>query len=190
MVEFYRDHKAEFEFPTQAKWEELSVRKGTSPGDAQQAYAKIARMGNDVFPKLAANPPANAPMFDEVAKAKSDGFNASKGGLYDWTTKGSLKATIVDDAIFNLPLGQMSPILDSGAAFHIVRVLERKEAGCRPFTEVQNDIREKLKDQRMKVAQDKYIDGLRKGAKIWTIYTGNVSMETLIGKAPDQPQRK
>ena len=39
----------------------------------------------------------------------------------------------------------MSPILDSGPAFHIVRVLERKEAGCRPFSEVQNDIRDKLK---------------------------------------------
>ena len=56
----------------------------------------------------------------------------------------------------------MSPILDSGTGFHIVRVLERKEAGCRPFSEVQNDIRDKLKDERMAVAQRKYIAELRK----------------------------
>jgi hypothetical protein len=63
-------------------------------------------------------------------------------------------------------------------------VLERKQAGCRPFSEVQNDIREKLKDERMKVAQDKYIADLRKNAKIWTVYTGNVSAEVLMGRPP------
>jgi hypothetical protein len=63
-------------------------------------------------------------------------------------------------------------------------VLERKEAGCRPFSEVQNDIRDKLKDERMAAAQRKYLTKLRKNAKIWTVYTGNVSVETLMG----QPQ--
>jgi hypothetical protein len=190
MVEYYRDHRAEFEFPTQARWEELSVRKSGRPAEAQQAYVKLAMMGNEVWPRLATNPPADTPVFGDVAKAKSEGFNAAKGGVYDWTTKGSLKAAVVDEAIFSLPLGQMSPILDSGTAFHIVRVLERKEAGCRPFTEVQNDIREKLKDERMSIAQRKYIDDLRKDAKIWTVYTGNVSVETLMGKAPGDTRQR
>ncbi len=184
MVEYYRDHRADFEFPTQAKWEELTVRKGLTPETAEPAYAKLALMGNEVWPRVAANPPPGTPVFADVAKAASHGVNAQQGGVYDWTTKGALKAAVVDEAIFSLPVGQLSPILDSGAAYHIVRVLERKEAGVRPFSEVQNDIREKLKEQRMKVAQDKYLEGLRKNAKIWTVYTGNVSVETLMGQAP------
>lgn len=190
MVEYYRDHRAEFEFPTQARWEELMVRKSGIAAQAQQAYAKLATMGNEVWPRVAAGPPASTPVFGDVAKAKSEGFNADKEGVYDWTTKGSLKATVVDDAIFSLQPGQMSRILDSGTAFHIVRVLERKEAGCRPFTEVQNDIREKLKNQRMAAAQRKYLADLRHDAKIWTIYTGNVSAETLMGNVPGQTRQR
>ncbi len=190
MVEYYRDHRAEFEFPTQARWEEMSVRKSGIPTQARQAFAKLAMMGNEVWPRLSANPPANTPVFGDVAKAKSEGFNAAKGGVYDWTTKGSLKAKVVDDAIFVLPPGQMSPILDSGTAFHIIRVLERKEAGCRPFSDVQNDIREKLKDERMGIAQRKYIDELRRDAKIWTVYTGNVSVETLMAKPPGETRQR
>jgi hypothetical protein len=190
MVDYYRDHRAEFEFPTKARWEELMVRKSGIPAQAQAAYARLAQMGNQVWPLIAANPPPTTPVFTDVAKAQSQGSNADKGGAYDWTTRGSLKATVVDDAIFSLPVGQMSPILDSGTGFHIVRVLERTEAGCRPFSEVQNDIREKLKDQRMSVEQRKYLAEMRRNAKIWTIYTGDVSVETLMGQIPKITQQR
>ncbi len=190
MVEYYQKNRAQFQFPTQARWEELTVHKGTTPGDAQRAYAKLAMMGNEVWPRMQANPAPDTPIFADVAKAKSEGFDAAKGGLHDWTTQGALKAAVIDEALFRLPVGQMSPILDSGAAFHIVRVLERKEAGCRPFSEVQNDIRDKLKDERMAEAQRKYITKLRKNAKIWTVYTGNVSVETLMAMVDGKTQTK
>ena len=158
------------------------VRKSGIPAQAQQPYARLAQMGNEVWPRVAANPPATTPLFADVAKAKSEGFNAAKGGLYDWTTKGSLKATVVDDAIFTLPVGQMSPILDSGTGFHIVRVLERTEAGCRPFSEVQNDIREKLKDQRMLVAQRKYMASCGSRPKSGPSTRATSSVETLMAQ--------
>jgi len=190
MVEFYQSHRADYEYPTQCRWEELTVRKSASPESARQAFAKLALMGNAVWPRIAANPQPATPVFADVAQAKSEGFNARQGGVHDWTTKGALKAAVLDEAIFNLPVGQMSPILDSGEAFHIVRVLERKQAGCRPFSEVQNDIREKLKDQRMEAAQIKYIADLRRDAKIWTVYTGNVSAEVLMGRPPDDTRQR
>lgn len=189
MVAYYRDHRVEFEFPMKARFEELMVRKSGIPAQAQEQYARLAAMGNEVWPRVAANPPATTPQFGDVAKGKSEGFNAAKGGLYDWTAKGALKAQVVDDAIFTLPVGQMSPILDSGTGFHIVRVLERTEAGCRPFSEVQNDIREKLKDERMLIAQRKYLAELRKRAKIWTVFTGDVAAETLMAQRGG-PQRR
>jgi hypothetical protein len=190
MVAYYQENRAQFEFPTQARWEELTIHKGTSPGGAEQAFAKLAMLGNAVWPRMAANPAPDTPVFAEVAKAKSEGFNAREGGVHDWTTQGALKAAAIDQAIFSLPVGQMSPILDSGPAFHIVRVLERKEAGCRPFSEVQNDIRDKLKEERMAEAQRKYISKLRKDAKIWTVYTGNVSVETLMGQPPGDTRKR
>lgn len=189
MIEYYQTKRSEFEFPTQVRWEELMVRKSGIPAQAQASYAKLAMMGNEAWQRLQVNPPAAAPIFTEIAKAQSQGFNASKGGIYDWTSQGSLKAAEVDAALFKLQPGQMSTIIDSGTAFHIVRVLERKEGGCKPFSDVQNDIREKLKVQRMAAAQRKYIDQLRKEAKLWTVYTGTISVEELMAKVPNTTRR-
>ena len=67
-------------------------------------------MGNQVF--------AGAP-FAEVAKAGSDGVTAAAGGQRDWTNKGSLACQELDRALFGLPVGQLSPIIEGPTGFHI-----------------------------------------------------------------------
>ena len=84
----------------------------------------------------------------------------------------------------------MSPILETDDAFHIVRVLERKEAGRKPFTDVQAKIREDLKEERFRLAVEKYLDKLRQDARIWTAFTGNVSADELLGRKPDETVRR
>ncbi len=76
----------------------------------------------------------------------------------------------------------MSQIIESDTGFHIVRVVERKDAGRKPFTEVQVKIREKLKDDRLHAAQDKYLAQLRDEARIETIYSGHISADALAGR--------
>jgi parvulin-like peptidyl-prolyl isomerase len=188
MSAYYRDHLTTYDYPTQARWEELAVRKEKYKTPAE-AYSALALMGNEVWQRGTAAPVKGA-AFAEVAAAKSDGFTSKKGGEHDWTTKGALQCKAIDDALFTLQVGQMSPIIDSGPLFHIVRVLERKEAGRKSYTEVQADIRDKLKEQRFQVEVEKYLARLRGEARIWTIFTGNVSAEALMGRAPDQPLRK
>lgn len=211
MSEYYQAHLADFEYPTQARWEELAVRKNRF-SDPRDAYAELAKMGNEVWQRGAGKgerpadkdektyfsaalpqtaPPLKGAAFAEVAKAKSDGFTSKDGGYHDWTTKGALQCKAIDEALFTtLQVGQMSAILDSGPMFHIVRVLERKEAGRKAYTEVQADIRDKLKDQRMDVEVEKYLARLRSEARVWTVYTGHVSAEALLGPKPDSPQKK
>jgi len=186
--EYYRTHLTDYDYPTQARWEELAVSKAKYKTPAE-AYAAMAMMGNEVWQRGTAQPVKGA-AFAQIAQAKSDGFTAKKGGEHDWTTKGALQCKAIDDALFTLQVGQMSPILDSGPMFHIVRVLERKEAGRKPYTEVQADIRDKLKEQRFQVEVEKYLARLRSEARIWTEFTGNVSAETLLGRAPEQPVKR
>ena len=188
MWEYYQAHLADYDYPTQARWEELMVRKSRF-AEPREAFAELARMGNEVWQRGMAQG-VRGPAFAEVAKAKSDGFTAKDGGLHEWTTKGALKAEEIDHALFSLQVGQMSPILISDEGFHIVRVLERKEAGREPFTEVQGKIRDKLKEQRFDAEVEAYLSKLRRNASIWTAFTGKVSADVLLGRAPDESQRR
>jgi hypothetical protein len=119
LLAWYQAHLDQFETPTRARWEELMVRIDRFPGKAA-AYAAIARMGNQV---LAGTPLA------QVAKAQSDGPTASDGGLHDWTRKGSLVAEQLDRALFGLPIGQLSPILESATSFHPGRHPQKNPPG-------------------------------------------------------------
>lgn len=188
LLQYYEEHLADYEYPAQARWEELMVRKDRFD-DTRKAYAEIARLGNEVWQRGTAQG-LRGPAFTEIAKAKSDGFTAKDGGLQDWTSKGALKATAIDQALFSLQIGQMSPILESDQGFHIVRVLERKEAGREPFAEVQVKIREKLKDERFRTEAEKYLAGLRRDARIWTAFTGHVSADVLLGRKPEDTQAR
>jgi PPIC-type PPIASE domain len=181
--DYYEQNLTKYDYPAQVRWEELMVRKNKFP-DPGQAYAEAARLGNEAAAaqRMAASHDPRQPIFSDVAKTKSDGFNAKKGGQYDWTNKGSLKTKTIDDTLFALEIGAMSPIIESDTGFHIVRVLERKDAGRKPFTEVQVEIRDKLKDERLHTAQDKYLAQLRDEARIETIYTGHISADALAGR--------
>lgn len=179
MLSYYKLHLADYEYPTRVRWEELAVDKSRY-GSPQEAFAALANMGNEVWRRASTHQGARGAVFAEVARAKSDGFTAKDGGLHDWTSQGALKATVIDEWLFSGQVGQMSPILDSGPVFHIVRVLERQEAGRRPFTEVQADIREKLKDERFDEGVQAHLAKLRKDAKIWTVFTGPTTAEALL----------
>ena len=188
MLEYYRAHLTDYDFSSQARWEELTVRKDRFQ-DPREAFAELSNLGNEVWQRGTQKPVKGA-AFSEVAKAKSDGVTAKSGGEYGWTTKGALQCKPIDQALFTLQVGQMSPIIDGGPMFHIVRVLERKEAGRKPFTDVQADIRDKLKEQRFQTEVEKYLTRLRGEARIWTAFTGNVSADVLLGRKPEETQKR
>jgi parvulin-like peptidyl-prolyl isomerase len=118
-------------------------------------------MGNDIL---------EGRSFADVAKERSDGPAASRGGESDWTTKGSLVSKVIDEAIFTLPTGQLSTILDDGGALHIVRVVERIDAGRTPFIEAQVGIKEQLTLDRRKKEMDDYLSKLRDRTPVWTVF--------------------
>jgi parvulin-like peptidyl-prolyl isomerase len=187
MLQYYRDHIGQYEFSRQVRWEELAVRKNHF-NHPDQAHDALVQMGNDAYVN-AVQKGLRGPIFTEIAKARSHGFTAAQGGQHDWTTEGALRAPQVNDALFTLEVGQLSPILDSETSYHIVRVLERKEAGRTPFTEVQSEIRERIKEQRFNAAVEEYLVGLRERARIWTVYTGDTTYEMLVRGPAESIQR-
>lgn len=160
LIAWYQNHLEEYDIPARAKFEIITVKLGPTR-TRSQAWEIVAGAGNEILGGRA---------FAEVAKTRSEGPTSSSGGAYDWTTKGSLALKKVNEAIFTLPVGELSAIIDDGNALHIVRVTEREEAGRTSFIDAQVAIRQTLMEQRRKTAVDEYLARLRARTPVWTIF--------------------
>jgi parvulin-like peptidyl-prolyl isomerase len=176
----YEQNLADYEHKAKARWEELVARFDRFPtrNDAQIA---IAQWGNEV--KVKGRPLA------EVARQVSHGVTAEEGGQHDWTTQGSLVSSVVDQAIFTLPLGQLSQILIDTDSYRIVRVMERKEAGRVPFDKAQAEIREQIKKTRRTEKMDQFVARLRDTTPVWTIFDAEEPAQVVQQPDGDGPTR-
>ena len=147
-----------------ARWEQLSVLFANHPS-REAASTAIAAIGREAY---------FGGSLQSVARAKSEEPFASDGGVHDWTTQGSLASKPLDEQIFSIPLNRMSEIIEDTQGLHIVRVLERKEAGVLPLAELQDTIRAKIKKEKLSLAQAEMLEELQKTVPVWTMYPGDM----------------
>jgi len=95
---------------------------------------------------------------------------------------------VLDEAIFTLPVGVLSPILEDEQGFHIVRVVERQDAYRTPFEEAQLDIREKLEERRNGQSVEKYLAKLREEIPVKTVFDVQPP-EAQLSEQPGPPLR-
>ena len=162
LLTYYQEHAAEFQVASRARWEQLTARfdHHNSRDACRQA---IAAMGNEVY--LGGAPLA------AVAKRSSNSACAARGGYHDWTEWGDLTVSReILAQVFQLPPGELSPIIADAEGLHIIRVIEQQEAHQRSFREVQSEIRETLQNERRNEQVKEIIARLRKQTPVWTIY--------------------
>jgi hypothetical protein len=172
MHDWYQAHLKDFDRPARVRWEELMVSFAKYHGN-EKAYAAIADLGNQVLFGAA---------LADVARARSDGPTADRGGLRDWTTQGSLICEELDRALFALPPGQLSKIIEGKTGYHIVRVVERQAAHRISFLAVQKEIREKIKQERLHERYRKFITEIQKQFPVWTIFDAAKKPATAVAE--------
>jgi len=177
LLAYYREHESEYRYPARARWEKLTAQL-SQHAERDECYRAVAEMGNEVL--------GGAP-FSAVAKRSSQGIRASSGGQYDWTTEGSLVSEPLDDAIFSLPPGEMSKAIVDDEGWHIVRVIERHEAGMKPFAEAQLEISEKIRQSLLQDDIKRYVERLREGTYVWTILDDEGSENRVAAPLDRQP---
>jgi parvulin-like peptidyl-prolyl isomerase len=180
---YYQQHIADFQFPAKARWEELMVDINRFNNE-KEAAAALCEMGNEVL---------RGAQFGEVAKARSHGPTRFDGGVYDWTTKGSLLSKVLDEAIFGLPVGSMSQILKDEQGLHIVRVIERVDAGQQSFLEAQTTIRKKLHDEDIERQRKDFVAKMKQRTVVWTVFDDAAKAESdaaAVSAKGAEPQRR
>ncbi|HTU24951.1 MAG TPA: peptidyl-prolyl cis-trans isomerase [Pirellulales bacterium] len=160
MHAYYREHIADYETPARARWEHLMVRFDKFD-TKEAAWQAIAGWGCEI---------QKGAKFTDVATAHSQDVSASDGGVHTWTNKNALVSEVLDSALFTLPVGELSPILEDKRGFHIIRVIERDDLNVTPFTDTQTEIRKKIRDQRTEDKRTEYKNNLRKKIPVWNIF--------------------
>lgn len=170
MLDFYRDHQDDYKITAKARWEQLSVYFDRCES-RESAEKQIAEMGNAVF--------LGGATLAAVARRDSHDALADAGGLHDWTFFGSLASKPIEEAVFSLPTGRLSEIIEDSRGLHIIRVLERTEGGYDSFETVQDSLREKIKNERFAKEMTKYLRRLQKTTYIWNVYDGEFDPESV-----------
>ena len=155
---YYQQHLKEYEFQRRVRWQQILI----SRANEEQARAKL---------RILADGLKEGRDFGEMAAEISDGLNAEKKGLQDWTNAGSLADPKIETLLFELPIGEPSELIESPRGyFQVVRVVERQNAGHVPFDEVQEKIRLTLLQTDEQVAMEKVLEELWDSASIDSPY--------------------
>ncbi len=165
LLAHYREHRDDWKVPARARWRQLTIRFDKHDG-VETAERLIKNLGNQVF--LGGKP------FEAVARDSSEGYTADEGGVYDWTTQGSLKSKPLDQALFSLEPRRMSKVIRDDVGFHIIEVLEREDGHSKDFTVAQVEIRATLSKQKRSEAVKEFRAEVMSRTPVWTRWPEDV----------------
>lgn len=151
LLNYYRDHAAEYDVPLEVEWQQLVVSKAeyaeeSAAVNAMQNSLRRLRNGED---------------FAVVAKEVSSGPSASEGGMRGWIEKGSLVDSELEDALFQLQIGEFSEVFERDDRYEVVRLTRRRGGFRKPFAKVQSEIRKSLLAKSQKSAREEALEQMR-----------------------------
>ncbi|MEA2897058.1 MAG: peptidyl-prolyl cis-trans isomerase [Bradyrhizobium sp.] len=140
----YDQRHEEFKAPAGAHI--LHILFKVDPGAPPAADAEAKAKADNIVKQLRAGAD-----FGKLAQANSgDPSSSGKGGDMGWVDKGTTVPEF-DLPAFTMPLNTISdPIRSKDFGYHIIKVLERRPEGYRPFEEVRDRLRAQTADQEAK----------------------------------------
>jgi len=103
--------------------------------------------------------------FAQIAKDNSDCPSKDKGGDLGELTRGRAVKPF-EDAAFSQEVNALGPVVETEFGYHIIQVLEKKEARTIPLAEVHDKIATHLGNERKQKAVGEYVEALKGKAAI------------------------
>ena len=152
--EYYKAHEQEFKQGDRAHLQHILVRVSSRTEEEAKTLA------DDLMAQL-----SSGKSFEELAKAHSEGSEASEGGEMGWVEKGQLMGEI-DEKVFALKPGELAGPIHSSLGFHIFKMVERKEVSIKPLTEVRGQVQDILFKKKLGDRLESWMQSLKKNAYI------------------------
>ena len=129
--------------------------------NADEATKKAARAKIDAVLKRA----RGGEDFAALAKEHSQDGSAAQGGDLGFFQRGRMVPAF-DQAAFALKPGEISDVVTTEFGYHVIKLIERKEASAVPYDQVKPQIVEYLSNQKKQQRVDAFIQETKKRAKI------------------------
>lgn len=153
---YYDLHKSEFFLPERVEVSQILV---PTEDKAIEVWEKAKMVSEEGFRAL--------------ATAESIGPEASQEGDMGVFQKGQLPQEL-EDAIFSLRVGEVSPVVKSSYGFHVFRLDYKYEPEWIPFEQASSSIKLKLLDLKVKAAVSRHLNDLEETLE-WAVFPWNLS---------------
>jgi peptidyl-prolyl cis-trans isomerase SurA len=185
---YYDAHKSEFVRPEEVDLSEIFLKtQGKTPAEV----AAIRKTADELHTRI-----DNGEAFAALAKRYSEGPAAQDGGELGEYQRGQL-AKPLEDAVFKLDKGGVTNVIETQSGFIILKVNDHYQAGLQPLDKVENEITNKIYEEKMEPALRDYLAQMREESyiRIRAGYTdtaavpgGSVIEE--VAATPDTPEKK
>ena len=160
MRRYYNSHLTDFDRPAQLTWREIRIPieggNKLAADDKAKTILQQVQSGQD---------------FASLAKTLGKGPTADQGGLWE-TSPGGFALPEINQALASLKPGQISGLIVTEQSFHLIKLESNREAGPARFDEVQTDIQNSLRNEKLTQASMGFVKDLRKQTVIVTIFDG------------------
>lgn len=161
LLEYYREHIADFTPEERLRWQEIRV------DIQQQGGREVARNRMmEVIDQLK----ADQTKFGSIAREYSDALSAEEEGNRGWLSRGALRDKKLEEALFALPGGGITSVIEDKGYFSLYRVARHEYAKAPSFAVVQAEIELAIQQRRIETAKNKVMDDLRAAASVRTIF--------------------
>ncbi len=152
---YYQDHIDEFSMESSMSFRHILIKFSSYNSDEE---AKVA--AEELLSKL-----KSGEEFDTLAKERSRGPHADKGGLWGFDEVKGFRKDLVA-SISHLKEGEISPVIKSSLGYHIFKIEEIIQAQILSFMKVQDEIRNTLFREEFIKTKKEYLKKLRKSVVI------------------------
>jgi peptidyl-prolyl cis-trans isomerase SurA len=160
--EYYQQHANEYEEAPMVRLARILLQV-EDPGD-QEEIAQVESLGRELIAAL-----AGGRDFFELAKNYSKGPASEEGGDLGWIRLGQIEPTL-REKIARLSAGQYTDFHRAGSGFQIIKLVDEKKGGVKPFAAVSDSIYSKLFKEKIEKKYALWIKELRDKSFIKVVF--------------------
>jgi parvulin-like peptidyl-prolyl isomerase len=167
IADYYRAYASRFALPEKVRF--AVIQMGFSSKATEEKKAEALCKAESVLAEARALGGSNGGFGALAQRYSEDQATRYLGGDAGWLAsgeKGRWDAAVVDAAFALKSAGDISPVIQTANRLCLVKLIEKKVAGCRPLEEVAEAIRYKLALEKRHRQQEEFHEAMTAGLKI------------------------